>query len=97
MWCLAGAAVLYMRLEALNASLSCTGALCELDATPSMSVDITFTEQRVRCAVNLLIHSIYTVFMPPTPTEIYHAQITQFDLYHVYPKLAQRGQKIYQI
>ena len=32
-------------------------------------------------------------FMPPTPTEIYYVQIleTQFELYHVYPKLALMG------
>ena len=36
-------------------------------------------------------------YMPPTPTEIYQVQITQFELYHVYPKFTPTGQKIYQV
>ena len=38
-------------LKALNGSLNCTGALCELDATPSICVAIAFTERSVRCAL----------------------------------------------
>ena len=37
--------------KALNGSLNYTGALCELDATQSICVDIAFTERSVRCAL----------------------------------------------
>ena len=69
------------KIYQVNGILSCTGSLCELDATPSICVDIAFTEQRVRCAVNLLIHRIYTVFISISIWDIPY-------LYSTYPHIA---------
>ena len=66
MWCVAGtAAVLYISLDALNGSLSSTGALCELDATPSISVDIAFTERSVfaLCSKPIDTQYFYSIFL----------------------------------